>query len=144
MAKVKHQPHVAEIIGAHSKGGMVERRKVFRDFDGNITREGRLEGYIPRPRNYVLNPVWGKELENQKSFGNASHLAQEFINALKNKTPLPPEKQALLDSYMARFYAQLKGEHDPIAPKKKDGNYTIYVRPDNFIRAVIRKEAPLL
>ena len=74
------------------------------------------------------------------AFGNASHLAQEFIDALKNKTPLPPERQALLDSYKARFYKQLKGKPDPIAPKDKDGNFTIYARIDNFIRAILRKE----
>lgn len=78
------------------------------------------------------------------AFGQASHTAQEFIDALKNKTPLPPEKQALLDSYVARFKAQLKGKPDPIAPRAKDGTYTIYVRIDNFIRAVIRKEKPVL
>jgi hypothetical protein len=63
---------------------------------------------------------------------------------MRNKTPLPPEKQALLDSYKARFYAQLNGPHDPIAPKGKDGEYLIYSRIDNFIRAVLRKENPVL
>jgi hypothetical protein len=78
------------------------------------------------------------------AFGNASHLAQEFISAMRDKTPLSPEKQALLDTYKERFYKQLKGTPDPIAPKDKDGNPTIYVRIDNFIRAVIRKEKPEL
>ena len=141
MAKIKHNPQIDEMRGAHS--GLVERRKVFRDFDGNITREGRLEAYTPRPRNYKQSPIYARERANMTSFGNASHLAQEFIDALKNKTPLDPEKQALADSIMARFYAQLKGKPDPIAPRDKDGNYTIYSRPDNFIRAVIRKESPL-
>ena len=144
MAKIKHNPHIEEMIGAHSKNGTVERRKKFRDYEGNITKIGRLEAYIPNPRNYVACPVEGAELENQKSFGTASHLAMEFINALKHKTPLSPEKQALLDSYKERFYKQLKGKPDSIAPRDKDGNYTIYARIDNFIRAVIRKEHPTL
>lgn len=145
MAKIKHSPGIESMIGARGvKNRLVERQKTFHDYDGNVTKVGRLEAYEQRPRNYKANPVWGKELENQQSFGNASHLAQEFINSLKFRTPIPPEKQALLDSYKARFYAQLKGPHDPIAPKDKDGNYTIYARIDNFIRAVIRKEAPLL
>ena len=144
MAKIKHNPHIEEMIGAHSKNGTVERRKVFRDYDGNVTKIGRLEAYIPQPRNYVANPPIAGELANMKSFGNASHLAQEFINALKNKTPLPPEKQALLDGYKARFYAQLKGKPDRIAPKDKNGKFTIYARIDNFIRAVLRKESPAL
>ena len=144
MAKIKHNPHVAEIIGAHSKGGTVERRKIYRDYDGNITKVGRLEAYIPQnPRNFKANPPMGAELENMQSFGNASKLAQEFIEALKSKKTLQPEKQALLDSYKARFYKQLKGKPDPVAPKDKDGKYIIYARMDNFIRAILRKEAPL-
>lgn len=140
MAKIKHKPQIEEIRGAHS--GLVERRKTFRDFDGNVTREGRLEAYTPRPRNYKQNPIYAGERANMNAFGNASHNAQEFIQAAKNKTLLEPAKQAFLDAIMARFYAQLKGTPDPIAPKDKDGNYTIYSRPDNFIRAVIRVEKP--
>lgn len=132
------------MIGAHSKDGTVERRKVFRDYDGNVTRVGRLEAYIPHSRNYKASPIYFRERANMTAFGNASHLAQEFIDSMRNKTPLPPEKQALLDSYKARFYAQLNGPHDPIAPKDKDGNYLIYSRIDNFIRAVLRKENPVL
>ena len=142
MAKIKHNPQIDEMRGAHS--GLVERRKVFRDFDGNITREGRLEAYIPHSRNYKASPIYFRERANMTAFGNASHLAQEFIDSMRNKTPLPPEKQALLDSYKARFYAQLNGPHDPIAPKDKDGNYLVYSRIDNFIRAVLRKENPVL
>ena len=143
MAKIKHKPHIEEMIGAHSKDGTVERRKVFRDYDGNVTRVGRLEAYIPHSRNYKASPIYFRERANMTAFGNASHLAQEFIDSMRNKTPLPPEKQALLDSYKARFYAQLNGPHDPIAPKDKDGNYLVYSRIDNFIRAVIRKENPV-
>ena len=144
MAKIKHKPHIEEMIGAHSKDGTVERRKVFRDYDGNVTRVGRLEAYIPKSRNYTANPIYFRERANMTAYGNASHLAQDFIDSMRNKTPLPPEKQALLDSYKARFYAQLNGPHDPIAPKDKDGNYVVYSRIDNFIRAVIRKENPVL
>ena len=138
MARVKHNPQFDEIRGAHS--GIIERRKTFRDYDGNITKVGHLEAYSANPRNYKKNPILIRERANMTSFGKASHLAQEFIDALKNKTPLPSEKQELLESYKTRFYAQLKGEPDPIAPKDKDGNYVIYVRIDNFIRAVLRKE----
>ena len=139
MAKIKHKNSVEEVIGAYKKGEMVERRKHFYDYDGNITKVGRLEAYTPNPRNYKRSPIYARERANMTAFGNASHLAQEFIDALKNKTPLPEEKQALLDSYKERFYAQLKGKPDPIAPKAKDGTYTIYSRIDNFIRAIIRK-----
>ena len=142
MAKIKHVPDIEEIIGA--RGGLVERRKTFYNYDGTVARVGRLEAYTPRPRNYKASPIYARERANMTAFGNASHLAQEFIDALKNQTPLPPEKQALLDSYVARFKAQLKGKPDPIAPRAKDGTYTIYARIDNFIRAVIRKEKPAL
>ena len=138
MARIKHNPQIDEMRGAHS--GLVERRKTFRDYDGNITKVGRLEAYTPRARNYKQNPIYFRERANMTAFGNASHLAQEFIDALKNKMPLPPEKQELLESYKARFYAQLKGKPDPIAPKDKNGKYVIYARIDNFIRAVLRKE----
>ena len=142
MAKIKHSPDIEEIIGA--RNGLVERRKTFYLYDGTVTKVGRREAYTPRPRNYKANPIYARERANMTAFGQASHTAQEFIDALKNKTPLPPEKQALLDSYVARFKAQLKGKPDPIAPRAKDGTYTIYVRIDNFIRAVIRKEPPVL
>lgn len=142
MAKIKHAPHIEEMIGEHSKGGIRERRKHFRDFDGNVIRVGRLEAFQQRPRNYASAPILIRERANMTAFGDASHLAKELIDAAKNKTPLPAEKQALLDSILERFKAQLTGTPDPIAPKDKDGNYTIYSRPDNFIRAVIRVEKP--
>ena len=140
MAKIKHASDIEEIIG--NRGGLVERRKHFHDYNGNVTKVGRLEAYTPSPRNFKAHPALARERANQTAFGHASHSAQEFIDALKNKTPLPPEKQALLDSYKARFYAQLKGTPDPIAKKDKDGNYTIYARMDNFIRAILRNEPP--
>jgi len=147
MAKIQHSPGIESMIGKRGKKSshpIVERQKHFRDYDGNITKVGRLEAYEPRPRNYAAAPIVGNERANQQSFGKASHLAQEFIDSMRNKTPLEPAKQALLDSYKARFYAQLKGKPDSIAPKDKYGNYTIYARIDNFIRAVIRVEKPAL
>ena len=141
MAEVFHNPQFDKIIGAHS--GIVERQKVFRDYDGNITKIGKKEGYTPNKRNYVAHPVVLGERANQQAFGNVSHLAQEFIDAWKNNTPLPDRKQSFLDQVKSRFYKQLKGKHDPIAPKDKFGNYTIYARPDNFLRAVLRKEHPV-
>lgn len=143
MAKIRHDSSVNEIIGSlNTKNGLTIRKKHFHDFDGNVTKEGRLEVYKPNPRNFVAHPAIGKELANQKAFGNVSHLAQEFIDALKNHTALPEPKQAFLDSLKTRFYAQLKGKPDPIAPKDRDGNFVIYGRIDNFIRAVLRKENP--
>ena len=140
MARIKHEPHIEEIIGAHSKNGMVERRKTFRDYDGNITRVGRLEAYVKKPRNYNAKPIMGDERANMQAFGSASHLAKELIDSLKNQTPLTADKQALLDQLKARFYKQLKGKPDPIAPRDRQGNFTIYSRIDNFIRAALRKE----
>ena len=144
MAKIKHTPDIEEMLGAHSKNGMVERRKIFRDYDGNVTKVGRLEAYIPHPRNFKTSPALIRERANMSQFGAASHFAKELIDALKFKTPLSPDKQALLDGYKARFYAQLNGTPDPIAPKDKNGDYLIYARIDNFIRAVIRKERPVV
>ena len=141
MAEVFHNPQFDKIIGAHS--GIVERQKVFRDYEGNITKIGKKEGYTPHKRNYVAHPVVLGERDNQQAFGKVSHLAQEFIDAWKNNTPLPDSKQAFLDQVKSRFYKQLKGKPDPIAPKDKFGNYTIYARPDNFIRAVLHKEHPV-
>lgn len=143
MAEITHNPHVKKMLGAHSKDGLVERQKIFRDYDGNITRVGKLEGYIPNKRNYQANPVVLGELENQQSFGRNSHDAMEFINAWKTHTPLStPEKQAFLEDVIARFYKQLKGTPDPIASKDKFGKPIIYSRPDNFVRAVLRAEHP--
>ena len=143
MAKLKYNSSVEEITGSlNKKNGLTIRQKTFHDFDGNVTRVGRMEAYKPNKRDFKKNPPLICERANMTAFGNSSHLAQELISAAKNKTPLSPEKQALLDSYMERFYAQLKGKPDPIAHRDKDGKYTIYVRPDNFIRAVIHVEKP--
>lgn len=143
MAEIFHAPHIKKALGAHSKGGLVERQKVFRDFDGNITRVGKLEGYVPKKRNYKANPIMINERKNQQSFGQNSHSAMEFINAWKHNTPLPtPEKQAFLDDVKARFYKQLTGKPDRIAKPDKFGNYTPYSRPDNFLRAVLLAEHP--
>ena len=142
MAKIQHASDIESMLGAHSKGGIVERRKVFRDYDGNVTKVGRLEAFRPRPRNFKTSPALIRERANMSQFGAASHFAKELIDSLKFKTPLPPDKQTLLDGYKTRFYAQLNGTPDPIAPKDKDGNYRIYARIDNFIRAVLRIERP--
>lgn len=141
MAEVFHNPQFEKIIGGHS--GIVERQKHFRDYDGNITKVGKLEGYTPHKRNYKANPVVGGELANQQSFGNNSHLSQEFIRAWKYNLPLPPKKQAWLDNVKLRFQKQLTGVPDPVASKDKDGNFIIYSRPDNFLRVVLLKEQPV-
>ena len=107
MAKIKHKPHIEEMIGAHSKDGTVERRKVFRDYDGNVTRVGRLEAYIPHSRNYKANPIYFRERANMTAFGNASHLAQEFIDSMRNKTPLPPEKHGIHNRVWSEIGAQI-------------------------------------
>ena len=143
MAKIHHDSSVNEIIGSlNTKNGLTIRKKHFHDYDGNITKIGRLEVFKPNPRNFKAHPAIGKELANQNAFGGASHLAKEFTDALKNHTTLPEPKQAFLDSLKARFYAQLKGKPDPVASKDSDGNFVIYGRIDNFIRAVLRKETP--
>ena len=141
MAEVFHTSQFEKIIGEY--GGLVERQKVFHDFDGNITKIGKKEGYVPHKRNFKMNPSVGNERANQLSFGSDSHAAQEFVNAWKNNLPLPPDKQAFLDQVKARFNAQLNGTPDPIAPQDKFGNFTIYARPDNFLRAVFRVEHPV-
>ena len=142
MAEVFHNPLFEKIIGAHS--GIVERQKVFRDYNGNITKVGKFEGYTPHPRNYKAHPVVLGERANQQAFGNISHIAQELIYAWKNNTTLTPAKQAFLEQVKTRFQKQLTGTPDPIAPQDKFGNYTIYARPDNFLRAILRKEHPNL
>ena len=132
MAEVFHNPQFDKIIGAHS--GIVERQKVFRDYEGNITKIGKKEGYTPHKRNYVAHPVVLGERDNQQAFGKVSHLAQEFIDAWKNNTPLPDSKQAFLDQVKTRFYKQLKGKPDSIAPKDKFGNYTTILSYSHFFK----------
>lgn len=81
MATIYHTSHIKKVIGAHSKDGLVERQKHFFDYDGNLTKVGKSEGYIPNPRNYVANPITPGEHANQQAFGNNSHQAQEFIDS---------------------------------------------------------------
>lgn len=143
MATIVHNPYLQAAKGRHAKDGLVERQKFFRDYDGGALRPGKFEGYIPKKRNFITNPPTLGEQANQQAFGANSHEAMEFINAWKNHTPLPEKKQAFLDEVKERFKRQLSGKHDRIAPKDKFGKYTIYMRPDNFLRAVLKAEHPV-
>ena len=51
MARIKHTAGIEEMPGAHSKGGIVERRKIFRDYDGNLLslRRSKRCWIITRP-----------------------------------------------------------------------------------------------
>ncbi len=119
MARIKHSAGIEEMPGAHSKDGIVERRKIFRDYDGNVTKVGRLEAYVPNPRNFKTSPALIRERANMSQFGAASQFAKEFIDALKFMTPLSPEKQAMLDITRRVSMPNSKARRTLLRPKTR-------------------------
>ena len=55
MARIKHTPDIEEIRGA--RGGLVERRKTFYNFDGTVAKVGRLEASIRAGLDMGLEPL---------------------------------------------------------------------------------------
>ena len=149
MAKVNYLDPVREIRGTFQKGGIINRRKQYRDEKGRIVNESAPEAYALRhPRDWKKNPATGRELECQNRFKAASAETQRILLAAKPEAyaaahngSLPSEEDlATLRYWQSRFQKQLR-RPEPDAPiDPKTGKRKRYSRLDAFIRTCLMRE----
>ena len=149
MATVNYQDPVRDIRGAFRKGGIINRRKAYRDDKGRIVNESAPEAYAVRhPRDWKRNPATGKELECQNRFKAASAETKRILLAAKPEAyaaahngSLPSEEDLnILRYWQTRFQNQLRRAEpdapiDPMTGKRKR-----YSRLDAFIRTCLMRE----
>ncbi len=149
MAQVNYLDPVRDIRGTFQKGGIINRRKQYRDEKGRIVNESAPEAYAVRhPRDWKNNPATGKELENQNRFRAASAETKRILLAAKpdafaaaNNGALPSDEElATLHYWQTRFQKQLcRAEPEaPIDPKI--GKRKRYSRLDAFIRTCLMRQ----
>ena len=135
MAIVKLEVPFSEIKGTLTKGGIISRKKMFRDDNGRVIFEGQQEAYAVRhPRDWKKNPATGDELLHHNRWREACKRAHAEIN--------DPNRR---EYWQQRFYAQIpggRGTHaDPQAPiDPRTQAYKRYGRFDAFVRAMIYLE----
>ena len=149
MAKVNYLDPVREIRGTFQKGGIINRRKQYRDEKGRIVNESAPEAYALRhPRDWKMNPATGRELECQNRFKAASAETKRILLAAKPEAyaaahngTLPSEEDlATLRYWQSRFQKQLR-RPEPDAPiNPKTGKRKRYSRLDAFIRTCLMRE----
>ena len=143
MRNVKLDYPFAELHGAVQKKGAINRKKIFRDADGKIIREGKQELYdVVNPRDFKRHPQTPAEKAHHERFRDASNRAIAIIHAADESTHPSPELLEELSAWQARFKAQpisTKGSQpDPDAPvDAKTGLGKRYVQLHAFIRAII-------
>ncbi len=159
MAQVNYLDPVRDIRGTFQKGGIINRRKQYRDEKGRIVNESAPEAYAVRhPRDWKRNPATGKELECQNRFKAASAETKRILLAANpeayaaahaatapdpsvTSAPATPtaEELATLRYWQDRFQKQLR-RPEPDAPiDPKTGKRKIYLRLDAFIRTCLMR-----
>ena len=132
MAILKLEVPFAELRGTLTRGGVISRKKMFRDENGRVIFEGQQEAYAVRhPRNFKRNPPKGAELAHHNRWREACKRAHAEIN--------DPNRR---EYWQKRFYAQIPGgrgtKADPQAPIDRTTQaYKRYGRFDAFVRAMI-------
>ena len=142
MAKINYSPGIDLTTGAlDSEHKLITRRKHLHDTNGSLTKACNPEIYLQRrKRDYKYNPPKGSELAHLQHFGEAAKRTTALIYAYKFPDTATEEQRTLLEQYLRRFEAQLKGAPDPQAPLDKQKKQKHYFRFDNFIRAMIYQE----
>ena len=135
MAQVNYLDPIRDIRGTFQKGGIINRRKQYRDDKGRIVNESAPEAYAVRhPRDWKRNPATGKELECQNRFKAASAETHRILHATT------PEDLATLHYWQDRFQKQLR-RPEPDAPiDPKTGKRKRYSRLDAFIRTCLMRD----
>ena len=149
MAQVNYLNPVRDIRGTFQKGGIINRRKQYRDDKGRIVNESAPEAYAVRhPRDWKRNPATGKELECQNRFKAASAETKRILLAAKpeayaaahNGSQPSEEDLATLNYWQTRFQKQLR-RAEPDAPiDPKTGKRKRYSRLDAFIRTCLMRD----
>ena len=160
MAKIELHAAFKNVRGKFNKReNTILRQKKYRAENGKILNYGAQEAFeVLNPRDYKKNPPKGIELQNIRSFADASRQTTLLIQAGKytdeELAAMPDELRAQteklrqqLAQFKTRFYAQLKTP-DPQAPvlPKTDPQYNTnstklqrrrYRTLNTFIRAII-------
>jgi len=149
MAKVNYLDPVRDIRGTFQKGGIINRRKQYRDAKGRIINEAAPEAYVvSNPRDWKKNPATAKELDCQNRFRTASAETMRILLPLKPEAyaaahdgALPSEEElATLEMWQNRFARQLR-RAEPGAPiDPETGKRKRYSRLDAFIRTCLMRE----
>ena len=136
MAIVNYQDPVRDIRGTFRKGGIINRRKAYRDEKGRIVNESAPEAYAVRhPRDWKRNPATGKELECQNRFKAASAETKRILLAAK-----PEAYAAAYAAAHPDFQKQLR-RAEPDAPiDPNTGKRKRYSRLDAFIRTCLMRQ----
>ena len=164
MATVHYQDPVRDIRGTFRKGGIINRRKAYRDEKGRIVNESAPEAYSVRhPRDWERNPATGKELECQNRFKAASAETKRILLAANpdayaaayaaahphiapDALPAKPSDEDLdtLHYWQNRFRKQLR-RAEPDAPiDPATGKRKRYSRLDAFIRTCLMRQMQYL
>ena len=160
MATVTYHDPVRDIRGTFQKGGIINRRKQYRDDKGRIVNESLPEAYvICHPRDWKRSPATGKELECQNRFKAASAETKRILLAAKpdayaaayaaahpdvapDAVPTMPSEEdlATLRYWQTRFQKQLR-RAEPDAPiDPNTGKRKRYSRLDAFIRTCLMRQ----
>lgn len=130
MAKVTLKHPVDSITGAIIKGGIIYRKKNYKDLNGKNIAQGAKEVYLIRqPRNYKTNPTTIAEKKQQNLWKQTCYITQQIL-----KTPTTAQL------WNEKFQAQLTipDKLSPIDPKTNKPKQ--YHRIDNYIRANIYRQ----
>jgi hypothetical protein len=157
---LKDQTPVRDIRGTFRKGGIINRRKAYRDEKGRIVNESAPEAYaVHNARDWKRNPATDKELECQNRFKAASAETKRILLAAKpeayaaayaaahpdvapDAVPATPSEEdlATLRYWQTRFRKQLR-RAEPDAPiDPNTGKRKRYSRLDAFIRTCLLRE----
>lgn len=149
MAQVNYHDPIRDIRGTFQKGGIINRRKQYRDEKGRIVNESAPEAYAVRhPRDWKQNPATGKELECQNRFKAASAETKRILLAAKPEAyaaahggALPSEEDlATLRYWQTRFQKQLRRAEPDALFDPHTGKRKRYSRLDAFIRTCLMRE----
>ena len=149
MATVNYKDPVRDIRGTFRKGGIINRRKAYRDEKGRVVNESAPEAYAVRhPRDWKRNPATGKELECQNRFKAASAETKRILLAADPEAyaaahhgALPSEEDlATLHYWQNRFRKQLRRAESEAPIDPQTGKRKRYSRLDAFIRTCLMRQ----
>ncbi len=141
MAKVDLIEPVSGIRGSFRKGGVVNRRKKYRDSKGRVVNESETEAYVVRnPRDWKKHPAQGRELLSQQRFSEASAQVRQILMAAKpDYTPTQQELNTLR-YWQERFEAQLRKPEAWAPIDTRTGTRKSYCRLDAYIRTCLMRD----
>lgn len=147
MAKTNLKNPFKSLHGSLTPGGVIHRKKTYRNSKGEIIAQGKQESYaVENPRDYKLKPATGAELANITAWREAANRTAQLLKMEKLQGDLPEnvrkaylvtnipiyytwqQASQILKDYHFNFDSQL--EHPDLGAKR-------YIHFPSFIRAAI-------